>query len=79
MDEGPHTHHHTTERLAPEGVQKIAKDQRVSQMLLVCYNLLNSQNSNNWPMVSFNHNGSERTTWMGIASKPKAKNPEQHF
>ena len=66
-------------------------------MLLVCYNLLNSQNiaayqsinnekwlvtgippawlkkllnlhrkkSNNWPMVSFIHNGSEKTTWIG--------------
>ena len=66
-------------------------------MLLVCYNLLNSQNiaayqsinnekwlvtgippawlkkllnlhrkkSNNWPMVSFIHNGSEITTWIG--------------
>ena len=28
-------------------------------------------------MVSFIHNGSEITTWMGIASKPKAQNPKQ--
>ena len=35
--------------------------------------------SNNWPMVSFIHNGSEITAWMDIASKPKAQNPEQHF
>ena len=28
---------------ASEAVQKIATDKRVSQMLLVCYNLLNSQ------------------------------------
>ena len=30
---------------------------------------------NNWPMVSFIHNGSG---W-GIASKPKAQNLKQHF
>ena len=35
--------------------------------------------SNNWPMVSFIHNGSEITTWMDIASKPKTHIPEQHF
>ena len=36
--------------------------------------------SNNWPMVSFIHNGSEITTWMGHSFKIKStKNPEQHF
>ena len=30
-------------------------------------------------MVSFNQNGSEIITWRGIASKPKAQNPKQHF
>ena len=32
-------------------------------------------------MVSFIHNGSEITTWMGITSKPKGKvqNLKQHF
>ena len=73
-----------------------------TKMLLVCYNLLNSQNipinqyhqqwkmvgcrktakkaaeveqkkSNNWPMVSFIHNGSEITTWMGHSFKTKNK------
>ena len=33
----------------------------------------------NWPMVSFINNGSEITLEMGIASKPKAQNLEQHF
>ena len=28
-------------------------------------------------MVNFIHNGTEITTWMGIASKPKAQNPTQ--
>ena len=27
--------------------------------------------SNNWPMVSFIHNGSEITTWMGQSIKTK--------
>ena len=27
--------------------------------------------SNNWPMVSFIHNGSEITTWMGHSFKTK--------
>ena len=27
-------------------------------------------------MVSFIHNGSEITTWMGYTSKPKAQNPK---
>ena len=49
------------------------RSKRMSRMLLVCYNLLNSQNitiklhrkkSNNWPMVSFIHNVSEITTSM---------------
>ena len=38
--------------------------------------------SNNWPMVSFIHNGSEITTWMGSqlwASNSKAQNPKEHF
>ena len=30
-------------------------------------------------MVSFIHNVSGTTTWMGIASKPKAQNQKQHF
>ena len=30
-------------------------------------------------MVRFIHNGSEITTGKGIASKPKAQNPKQHF
>ena len=33
-------------------------------------------------MVSFIHNGSEITTWMGhtgIAPMPKAQNPKQHL
>ena len=29
-------------------------------------------------MVGFIPNGSEITTWMGIASKPKAQNLKQH-
>ena len=32
------------------------------------------KNSNNWPMVSFIHNGSEITK-----SQSKSQNPEQHF
>ena len=28
--------------------------------------------SNNWPMVSFIHNGSEITTWMGHSFKTKS-------
>ena len=30
-------------------------------------------------MMSFIHNGSKITSWMGIASKPKAQHPEEHF
>ena len=30
-------------------------------------------------MVVFIHNGREIITSMGIASKPKAQNPKQHF
>ena len=41
--------------------------------------LLHGRKSNNWPMVSFINNGSEITLEMGIASKPKAQNLEQHF
>ena len=40
---------------------------------------LQRKRSSNWPMVSFNHNGSEIISWRGIASKPKAQNPKQHF
>ena len=36
--------------------------------------------SNNWFMVSFIHNGSKITTWIGHSFKLKAQNPaEQHF
>ena len=38
---------------------------------------LNRKRSNNFPMVIFIYNGSKITT--GIASKPKAQNPKQHF
>ena len=38
---------------------------------------LSRKRSNNFPMVIFIYNGSEITT--GIASKPKAQNPKQHF
>ena len=77
------------------------RSKRISQMLLVCYSLLNSQNisinncekrlvtrtpltqikklqklhrkrSNNWPKVSFIHNGSEITTGMGYRFKTKS-------
>ena len=41
--------------------------------------LAHTKKSNNLPIVSCIHNGSEITTWMGIASKPKAQNPKQHF
>ena len=30
------------------------------------------KNSNNWPMVSFIHNGNEITTWMGHSFKTKS-------
>ena len=81
-------------------------------MLLVCYNLLNSQNiarylsinkqwkmvgyrdtsdvaenllklhrkkSNNWPMVSFIHNGSEITIWVGHSFKTKSTKSRATF
>ena len=41
--------------------------------------MLHRKKSNKWPIVSFIHNGSEITKDGGIASKPKAKNPKQHF
>ena len=34
---------------------------------------------NNWPMVSFIHNGSEMTTWMEHSFQTKTQNPEEHF
>ena len=81
---------------------------RLSQMLLVCYSLLNSQNipinnsdkrlitkapptqlkklqklhrkrNNNWPMVSFIHNGSEITTWMGYSFKTESTKSKATF
>ena len=33
---------------------------------------LHREKSNNWPMVSFIHNGSEITTWMGYSFKTKS-------
>ena len=34
---------------------------------------LHRKKGNNWPMVSFIHNGSEITTWMGHSFKTKSK------
>ena len=33
---------------------------------------LNEKKSNNWPMVSFIHNGSDITSWMGHSFKTKS-------
>ena len=35
--------------------------------------------SNNWPMVSFIHNGSEITTWMGHSFKTKSTKSKATF
>ena len=35
--------------------------------------------SNNWPMVSFIHNGSEITTWMGQSIKTKSTKSRATF
>ena len=35
--------------------------------------------SNNWPMVSFNHNGSEIITWMGHSFKTKSTKSKATF
>ena len=35
--------------------------------------------SNNWPMVSFIHNGSEITTWMGHSFKTKSATSRATF
>ena len=52
---------------------------RTSQTWLKKLQKLYRIESNNWPRVSFIHNGREITTWMGIASKPSAQYPKQHF
>ena len=35
--------------------------------------------SNNWPMVSFIHKGSEITTWMGLSFKTKSTKSKATF
>ena len=37
------------------------------------------KNSNNWPMVSFIHNESEITTWMGHSFKTKSTTSRATF
>ena len=42
---------------------------------------LHRKKGNNWTMMTFIHNGSEITTWMGYSFKTKSikAKPEQHF
>ena len=40
---------------------------------------LHRKKSNNWPMVSFIHNGSEITTWMGHSFKTKSTKSKVTF
>ena len=40
---------------------------------------LHSKKSNNWPMVSFIHNGSEITTWMRYSFKTKSAKSKSTF
>ena len=56
-----------------EAVQKIATDQRVSYMLLVCYNLLNSQiitiNQHQWKTVGYKDTSDAAKKTAEIAQK----------
>ena len=40
---------------------------------------LHRKKGNNWPMVSFIHNGSEITTWMGHSFKTKSTKSKATF